>query len=137
MKDISFIFLFIGVWIGFFFGEIDPLLTALMIIVVMDYFSGIIKAVINGKLSSEIGYKGILKKVCIFLIVGIANIIDTVFIGDGSSFRTGTILFYLANEGISILENFADIGVPLPSQLTNVLKQIKKVGNKENDTNKK
>ena len=137
MKDISFLFALIGITIGFFFGEIDALLTALTIIIVMDYFSGVIKAIIKGKLSSEIGYKGILKKICIFAIVGLANIIDTVFIGNGSSFRTATILFYLANEGISILENFADIGVPLPTQLTNILKQFKKIGNKDNNEKNK
>lgn len=133
MKDISFIPAVVGIWIGFFFGPLDGLLSALLVMVVADYFTGLTCAIVKSCLSSKVGYKGILKKICIFAIVGVANIVDTTFIGTGSSFRTGIILFYLANEGISILENLDSIGVPLPTQLINVLQSFKKINDKKED----
>ena len=90
----------------------------------MDYFTGVLAAGVKKELSSEVGFKGIAKKVCIFVLVGIANIVDTQVIHDGAAIRTAVIFFYLANEGISVLENSAVIGLPVPEKLKEMLLQL-------------
>lgn len=113
-----------GGFIGWFVGGFDGFLYALVIFVVMDYFTGVLAAGVKKELSSEIGFRGIAKKVCIFVLVGIANIVDTQVIHDGAAIRTAVIFFYLANEGISVLENSAVIGLPVPEKLKEMLLQL-------------
>lgn len=115
---------FIGGIIGFMFGELDGLILALVIFVSVDYVTGVMCAWVEKKLSSEVGAKGITKKVTIFLLVAIANIIDTQIIRDGSGIRTAVISYYLMNEGLSITENAARLGLPIPKKLRSVLEQI-------------
>lgn len=113
-----------GGFIGWFLGGFDGFLYALVVFVVMDYFTGVLAAGVRKDLSSEVGFKGIAKKVCIFVLVGIANIVDTQVIHDGAAIRTAVIFFYLANEGISILENSTVIGLPVPQKLREMLQQL-------------
>ena len=111
-------------FLGWFFGDLDGFLYALIIFVVMDYFTGILAAGVKKELSSAVGFKGIAKKVCIFVLVGIANILDTQVLQNGTAICTAVIFFYLANEGISILENSAAIGIPIPAKLRDMLIQL-------------
>lgn len=129
MKDtntIQLTFAVIGGWLGYFLGGWDGFLYALLAFVVIDYITGLMAAVLNKKLSSETGARGIFKKVLIFIMVGIGNIIDTYLIQNGSAMRTAVIFFYLSNEGISIIENAAVIGLPVPDKLRAVLEQLGK-----------
>ena len=113
-----------GGWLGYFLGGCDGLLIALVLFAVVDHLTGIMCAVADQKLSSQVGFKGICRKVLIFLLVGIANIIDVQVIGTGSVIRTAVIFFYLSNEGVSILENVAHLGLPIPEALKAALAQI-------------
>ena len=119
----------IGGWLGWFLGGLDGLVYALIAFVVIDYITGIMCAVLEKKLSSEVGARGIFKKILIFSLVGIAHIIDSRLIGSGSAVRTAVIFFYITNEGISIIENAALIGLPVPNKLKDILAQL----NKEKD----
>lgn len=127
----------IGIVIGEFLGSFDDLLYALIAFVVADYITGVLKAIAEKNLSSAIGFKGICKKVCIFILVGVANVLDVHIIGSGCILRSAVIFFYISNEGISIIENATKIGLPIPQQLQNTLlrmysdKDIHKKG--END----
>ena len=114
----------IGGWLGWFLGGCDGLLYALIAFVVVDYITGIMCAIVDKKLSSEVGFKGICKKVLIFLLVGMANILDVNIIGSGSVLRTAAIFFYLSNEGVSLLENAAHLGLPVPNAMKEVLQQL-------------
>lgn len=114
----------IGGAVGWFIGECNGLLIALVIFVLFDYITGVICAVINKKLSSDIGFLGIAKKILIFVLVGVANLIDTNVIGSGSALRSAVIFFYLSNEGISILENAAHSGLKIPKKLVDILEQL-------------
>ena len=121
----------IGACIGWFFGGTDGLIVALIAFTCMDYVTGVISAGINHKLDSRVGFKGIAKKVVIFVLVGIANVIDKQllsqmpFFKNAAILREGIILFFCANEGISILENADNIGVPIPQQLRKLFVQLK------------
>ena len=133
---IQMVFAAIGGWLGYFLGGCDGLIIALVVFVVVDYLTGILCAIEDKSLSSEVGFKGIAKKVVIFLLVGIANILDVEVIGTGSVLRTAVIFFYLSNEGISILENSAHLGLPVPKKLKDVLEQIHdRSEEKEDDEN--
>ena len=123
MNQIS--FAAIGGFIGWFWGGADGLFYALITFVVVDYITGLMCAVVRRELSSEIGFRGIFRKVLIFMLVGIAHILDALVIGTGSVLRTAVICFYLSNEGLSIIENAAELGLPIPAQLKRVLKQLK------------
>ena len=125
------VFAGIGGWLGWFLGGCDGLLYALLAFVVIDYVTGIMCAVVDKKLSSEVGFKGIFKKVLIFALVGIGHILDTRVIGSGSVMRTAVIFFYLSNEGVSLLENAADLGLPIPQKLKSVLEQLHDRAEKE------
>lgn len=114
----------IGGWLGYFLGGCDGLLFALMAFVVIDYITGVMCAINDRKLSSEVGFRGICRKVLIFLLVGIANILDVQVIGTGSVLRTAVIFFYLSNEGVSLLENAAHLGLPVPDAIKAVLEQL-------------
>ena len=121
---IQFIFAALGGWLGWFLGGCDGLLYALIAFVVVDYITGVMCAVVDKKLSSEVGFKGIFKKILIFLLVGIANLLDVNIIGNGSVLRTAAIFFYLSNEGVSLLENATHLGLPIPEKLKSVLQQL-------------
>ena len=116
------------------FGELDGFITALIVFVVVDYVTGFMCAIAEKRLSSEVGAKGIMKKVVIFALVAVGHIIDTVILkgAGGSTFRTMIIFFYLANEGLSITENAARLGLPVPEKLKTVLEQLKEEKNDEN-----
>lgn len=123
----------IGGFLGWFLGGFDGFLYALVAFVAIDYITGVMRAIVDKTLSSEIGFKGIFKKVLIFTLVGIGHIIDANIIGDGSIVRTAVIFFYLSNEGISILENTVHIGLPVPQKLKDVLEQLHNRSDKEDN----
>lgn len=123
-NTIQLIFTAIGGWLGWFLGGCDGLLYALLAFVVIDYITGVMCAVIDKKLSSEVGFKGIFKKVLIFLLVGIANILDVQVIGTGCVLRTAIIFFYISNEGVSLLENAGHLGLPIPQKMRDILEQL-------------
>lgn len=111
--------------LSFVFGAMDGMFIALIALIVLDYISGVIAAIIEKKLSSAVGAKGIAKKLFMLLIVAVANIVDINVIGDGNVLRTVTTAFYIANECISLIENAGRIGVPVPKKLMDVLEQLK------------
>lgn len=115
----------LGMIFGYIFGDFDELFIALIICMILDYLTGVIKAIIKKRLSSEIGYRGILKKLSLFGVIALANIIDKVVFADVVLLRYGIILLFLSNEGISILENLVEIGVPIPQSVIKVLLQVK------------
>ena len=121
---IQFAFAVIGGWLGYFLGGCDGLLYALVAFVVIDYLTGVMCAINDKTLSSEVGFKGICRKVLIFLLVGIANILDIHVIGTGSVLRTAVIFFYISNEGVSLLENASHLGLPVPKKIKGVLEQL-------------
>jgi toxin secretion/phage lysis holin len=127
------IFATIGGYIGWFLGGVDGFMYALITFVVIDYVTGLMVAVLERKLSSEVGFRGIFKKVLIFTLVGIGNIIDVHLIQNGSAIRTAVIFFYVSNEGISIIENSAKIGLPIPQKLKDILKQLNKEDENKNE----
>ncbi len=138
MKDfwhmIQFLFSAVGGWLGYFLGGCDGLLYALLVFVVIDYLTGVMCAVSNRKLSSAVGFKGICRKVLIFLLVGIGHVLDTQVIGTGSVLRTAVIFFYISNEGISLVENAAHLGLPIPAKLKAVLEQLHDRAEKDGDS---
>lgn len=121
----------IGGWLGWFLGGYDGFLYALIAFVVIDYLLGVMCAILEKHLSSDVGARGIFKKVVIFSLVGVAHIIDQNIIGDGSAIRTAVIFFYLSNEGISIIENSTRLGLPIPEKLRDILEQLKDGGDKD------
>ena len=123
-NTIQLIFTAIGGWLGYFLGGCDGLLYALIAFVVIDYITGVMCAINDKTLSSEVGFRGICRKVLIFLLVGIANILDVQVIGTGSVLRTAVIFFYISNEGVSLLENAAHLGLPVPEKIKLVLEQL-------------
>ena len=126
LETIKAIFVAIGGYIGFYLGEIDAFIYTLLAFVIADYLTGVLRAGVERKLSSAIGFKGIAKKIMIFIVVGIANLCDVNLIkGDGTMIRTAIIFFYIANEGLSILENSVAIGLSVPEKLKTLLEQFK------------
>lgn len=123
-NTIQLIFSAVGGWLGYFLGGCDGLLYALLVFVTVDYLTGIMCAINDHTLSSEVGFRGICRKVLIFLLVGMANILDVEVIGTGSVLRTAVIFFYISNEGVSLLENAAHLGLPVPDQIKLVLEQL-------------
>lgn len=121
---IQLVFAAIGGWLGWFLGGCDGLLFALIAFVAVDYITGVMCAIVDKNLSSAVGFKGICRKVLIFLLVGIAHILDAQVIGAGSVLRTAIIFFYFSNEGVSLLENAAHLGLPVPEKLKEVLQQL-------------
>ena len=120
----------VGGALGWFFGGMDGLIYALLVFVIADYITGVMCAIADKNLSSEVGFKGICKKVLIFVMVGIGHIMDTYLIGNGEVLRTAVIFFYCSNEGVSILENATRLGLPVPAKLKAVLEQLKDKGGK-------
>jgi len=128
---IQVIFAAIGGWLGWFLGGRDGLLIALLAFVAIDYVTGVMCAIVDKKLSSAVGFKGIFKKILIFVLVGVGHILDTMVIGTGSVLRTAVIFFYLSNEGISLIENAGYLGLPIPAKLKAVLEQLHDRAEKE------
>lgn len=123
-NGIQLVFAVIGGWLGWFLGECDGLMYALIAFVIADYVTGVMCAVSEKRLSSEVGFKGICRKVLIFVLVGMANILDMHVIGTGCVLRTAVLFFYISNEGVSVLENAGHLGLPIPARLLNVLEQL-------------
>ena len=123
-NTIQLVFAAVGGWLGYFLGGCDGLLYALIAFVSIDYITGVMCAISDKTLSSEVGFKGICRKVLIFLLVGIGHIVDAQVIGNGGVMRTAVIFFYLSNEGISLIENAAHLGLPVPDKLKAVLEQL-------------
>ena len=123
-NTIQMIFTAIGGWLGYFLGGCDGLLIALIVFVVCDYITGVLCAISDRKLSSAVGFKGICRKVLIFILVGIGNVIDVQVLGAPGVLRTAIIFFYLSNEGLSLTENAAHLGLPIPEKLKAALEQL-------------
>ena len=130
---IQLIFTAVGGWLGYFLGGCDGLLVALVVFAVTDYITGVMCAINDHKLSSEVGFRGICRKVIIFILVGIGHILDVNVIGTGSVLRTAIIFFYLSNEGVSLLENAGHLGLPIPEKLKDVLEQLHDRAEKEGE----
>ena len=123
----------IGGWLGWFLGGCDGLLYTLLVFVALDYVTGVMCAVADMRLSSEAGFRGICRKVLIFALVGVGYALDTHVIGTGSIMRTAVIFFYLSNEGVSLFENAAHLGLPVPEKLKAVLEQLHDRAEKDGD----
>jgi len=123
-----------GGFLGWFLGGIDGFLYALIAFTVIDYITGVMCAITDKNLSSAVGFKGICRKVLIFTMVGIGNIVDVYVLGEGGVLRTAVIFFYLSNEGVSILENSAHLGLPIPEKLKEVLEQLHNRGGKDDES---
>lgn len=114
----------IGGYLGYFVGGVDGLMTALLIFMVLDYITGLMCAIADKQLSSAVGFKGICKKVLILMLVGVAHIVDLHVVGTGDALRSAVVCFYLSNESVSMLENAAHLGLPIPEKLKSVLAQL-------------
>lgn len=117
-------FFALGAIVGGFLGGKDGLLYALLVLVILDYITGVLNAIDQKRLSSSVGYKGIARKVLIFVLVGTANVVDVYILGKAGALRATVIFFYISNEGISILENASYLGLPIPQKFQSVLKQL-------------
>ena len=133
-NGIQIAFTALGGFLGWFLGGVDGFLYALIAFVVIDYITGVLCAISDKKLSSEVGFKGICRKVLIFLLVGIGNVIDVQVLGHPGVLRTAIIFFYLSNEGISFLENAGHLGLPIPEKLKDVLEQLHDKGGSDNES---
>ena len=123
----------IGGWIGYFLGGKDGMLIALVVFMALDYITGLMCAIMDKKLSSAVGFRGICKKVLILMLVGVANIVDLHVVGTGSALRGAVICFYLSNEALSLFENAAHIGLPIPDKLREALAQLHSRDGKDKD----
>lgn len=121
---IQLVFSAVGGWLGYFLGGCDGLLCTLLAFVVLDYITGIMCAVADHKLSSAVGFKGIFRKILIFALVGVGHLLDVQVLGAVGVLRTAVIFFYLSNEGVSLIENAAHLGLPIPAKLKAVLEQL-------------
>ena len=123
----------VGGFLGWFLGGLDGFLYALIAFTVIDYITGVMCAIVDKNLSSAVGFKGICRKVLIFTLVGIGNIVDVYVLGEAGVLRTAVIFFYLSNEGVSLLENSAHLGLPIPEKLKDVLEQLHDRSGGDND----
>ena len=123
----------VGAIIGFMYGEINGLFLALIAFMALDYITGVIVAVINKRLSSEVGFKGLAKKLLILVFTALGHIIDTCILGGTPAAMSAVMLFYSANEGLSVIENAAALGLPVPRKLREIMEQIKDKGESDND----
>lgn len=132
-NSIQLVFTAVGGWLGYFLGGCDGLIYTLLAFVVLDYVTGIMCAVVDKRLSSQIGFKGLFKKVLIFALVGVAHLLDVQILGAVGVLRTAVIFFYLSNEGVSLIENAAHLGLPIPAKLKAVLEQLHDRAEKEEE----
>ncbi|MDY4587730.1 MAG: phage holin family protein [Oscillospiraceae bacterium] len=116
----------VGAAVGFLFGQLNGLFWAVIALMAIDYVTGVIVAVMNKRLSSEVGFRGLVKKLFILVLIAVAHIVDAQIIGQGAAVMTAVMLFFAANEGISILENAANLGLPVPKKLRDILEQLRK-----------
>ena len=123
-NTLQLVFAAVGGWLGYFLGGCDGLLYALLIFVVCDYITGVMGAISDKKLSSTVGFRGICRKVLIFIMVGIANALDIYVLNHAGVLRTAIIFFYISNEGLSLVENSVHLGLPVPDKLKEVLEQL-------------
>lgn len=123
-----------GAALGVFLGRPDGLLITLICFAIVDYVTGVVSAAINHKLNSATGFKGIAKKLFMFALVGVANLIDINALAGTAVLRSAVICFYLANEALSIIENAGEIGLPIPKKLKKLIEQLKE--SEENDESK-
>lgn len=114
----------LGGVLGWFFGGVDGFMYALIAFVAIDYVTGVMCAIADHTLSSEVGFKGICRKILIFVMVGVGHILDANVLGQGDVMRTAVIFFYLSNEGVSLLENAGHLGLPIPDKLKEILAQL-------------
>ena len=124
----------VGGFLGWFLGGADGFLYTLIAFVALDYVTGVMCAIVEKKLSSEVGFKGICRKVLIFLLVGVANLLDVYVLGEAAVLRTAVIFFYLSNEGVSMLENAGRLGLPISQKLKDVLAQLHQKGGDDNES---
>ena len=123
-NSIQMAFTAIGGFFGWFLGGVDGFLHVLLVFVVIDYITGVMCAITDKNLSSAVGFKGICKKVLIFMLVGVAHIVDLHVVGTGNALRGAVVCFYLSNEGVSLLENAAHLGLPIPEKMKSILAQL-------------
>lgn len=123
----------VGAVLGFMYGEVSGLFWALIAFMALDYITGVIVAVIEKRLSSEVGFRGLAKKFLILVFVAVGHIADTYILGGTPAAMSAVMLFYIANEGISIIENAAALGLPVPKKLTNIMEQIKNKSESEEE----
>lgn len=128
---IQIVFAALGGWLGLFLGGWDGALYALITFITIDYITGVMCAIVDRKLSSEVGFRGICRKMLILALVGVGSILDRQVIGSGGVIRMAVIFYYLSNEGVSILENAAKLDLPIPEKLKNVLEQLKEEDTKD------
>ena len=118
-----------------FFGGLDGIMYALLLCVTVDYLTGVVVAVKRRELSSEVGFWGLVRKCCILILVGVGHYIDAYVVGSGDTFRIAVALYYTGNEGISLLENCGNLGLPLPPKLMSVMEQIRERGADNDEDN--
>ena len=135
-NTIQLAFAAVGGFVGWFLGGCDGLLYTLLAFVVIDYLTGVMCAILDKTLSSNVGFRGIFRKVLIFVMVGVGHVIDSQIIGSGDALRTAVIFFYISNEGVSLLENAAHVGLPVPEKLKDVLAQLHDRTNSDEEENK-
>lgn len=133
----GYLFAVLGAAAGWFLGSVNGLIYALLAFVVCDYITGILYACLTKTLSSEVGFRGLAKKMAIFMLVGLANLIDVYVVGQGAVLRSAVILFYIANEGVSLMENWGKLGLPLPEKLKQSLIQLQEKQKMENQKGEK
>ena len=124
----------LGGFLGWFLGGADGFLYALIAFVVIDYITGVMCAISDKSLSSEVGFRGICRKVLIFILVGVGNLLDVYILGEAGVLRTAVIFFYLSNEGVSLLENASRLGLPIPEKLKEILQQLHDKGGRDHES---
>ena len=110
---------------GFLFGQLNGLFYAVIAMMAIDYVTGVLLAAVNGRLSSRTGFRGIVRKLFMIMLIAVGHIIDAQVIGTGAALMSAVELFFVANEGISVLENAAALGLPIPQKLRDVLEQLR------------
>ena len=123
----------VGAVLGFMYGEVNGLFWALIAFMALDYITGVVVAIIEKRLSSEVGFRGLAKKFLILVFVAVGHIADTYILGGTPAAMSAVMLFYIANEGISIIENAAALGLPVPKKLTSIMEQIKNKSESEEE----
>lgn len=133
-NGIQIAFTALGGFLGWFLGGFDGFLYALIAFVVIDYITGVMCAISDKSLSSEVGFRGICRKVLIFILVGVGNLLDVYILGEAGVLRTAVIFFYLSNEGVSLLENASRLGLPIPEKLKEILQQLHDKGGNDHES---
>lgn len=123
----------VGAVLGFMYGEVTGLFWALIAFMALDYITGVVVAIIEKRLSSEVGFRGLAKKFLILVFVAVGHIADTYILGGTPAAMSAVMLFYIANEGISIIENAAALGLPVPKKLTSIMEQIRNKSESEEE----